>query len=122
MHPPQPPQPIPPPGQPKKDWTWILWPIGVTVALGAAIGWADSNDLSPVGVFVALVVVGVPLAFIILVVRALVRVGDKRPAPVVIQQTQQSTTPPPGFYLDPSGVNRWWDGQRWTEHVQQRQH
>lgn len=27
------------------------------------------------------------------------------------------TGPPPGFYqLD--GVHRWWDGTRWTEHVQ----
>ena len=27
--------------------------------------------------------------------------------------------PPPGWYPDPGGANRWrwWDGQRWTEHV-----
>ncbi|MBN1091466.1 DUF2510 domain-containing protein [Blastococcus sp. TML/M2B] len=29
--------------------------------------------------------------------------------------------PPPGWYPDPSGATgtRWWDGQGWTEHVQQ---
>jgi uncharacterized protein YxjI len=29
--------------------------------------------------------------------------------------------PPPGWYADPggSGGTRWWDGQGWTEHVQQ---
>ncbi|HMC38256.1 MAG TPA: DUF2510 domain-containing protein, partial [Acidimicrobiales bacterium] len=28
---------------------------------------------------------------------------------------------PPGWHPDPSGANRWrwWDGQRWTEHVSQ---
>jgi uncharacterized protein YxjI len=32
-----------------------------------------------------------------------------------------SPTPPPGWYPDPAGGpgTRWWDGQGWTEHVQQ---
>ena len=32
--------------------------------------------------------------------------------------------PPPGWYPDPAGGAgaRWWDGQGWTEHVQQAQH
>jgi hypothetical protein len=29
------------------------------------------------------------------------------------------TTTPPGWYPDPSsGVQRWWDGNQWTEHFQ----
>ncbi|MFT4136972.1 DUF2510 domain-containing protein [Microbacterium sp.] len=28
------------------------------------------------------------------------------------------TTTPPGWYDDGHGVQRWWDGQAWTEHVQ----
>ncbi len=26
--------------------------------------------------------------------------------------------PPPGWYPEPGGSIRWWDGLRWTEHVQ----
>lgn len=26
--------------------------------------------------------------------------------------------PPAGWYPDPSGTVRWWDGWRWTEHAQ----
>jgi hypothetical protein len=33
--------------------------------------------------------------------------------------TAASATPPAGWFPDPSGSaqQRWWDGQRWTEHV-----
>lgn len=27
------------------------------------------------------------------------------------------TTVAPGWYPDPQGVTRWWDGQAWTQHV-----
>jgi Protein of unknown function (DUF2510) len=30
----------------------------------------------------------------------------------------QGTSPPPGFYDDGSGRQRWWDGGQWTEHRQ----
>ena len=32
---------------------------------------------------------------------------------------QHGSTPVPGWYADPQGSgHRWWDGQRWTEHMQ----
>jgi hypothetical protein len=31
--------------------------------------------------------------------------------------TTTITTPPPGWYSDPHGAQRWWDGQAWTSHV-----
>jgi len=32
--------------------------------------------------------------------------------------SEQGTAPPPGFYDDGSGRQRWWDGEAWTEHRQ----
>lgn len=32
--------------------------------------------------------------------------------------SEQETAPPPGFYDDGSGRQRWWDGSQWTEHRQ----
>lgn len=32
--------------------------------------------------------------------------------------TREPEAPPPGWYTDPNGPGqRWWDGERWTEHV-----
>jgi RsiW-degrading membrane proteinase PrsW (M82 family) len=28
-----------------------------------------------------------------------------------------SSNPTPGWYAQPNGAQRWWDGSRWTEHV-----
>lgn len=38
--------------------------------------------------------------------------------PIQVQQLAPAG-PPAGWYADPNGqpVHRWWDGQRWTEHV-----
>ncbi len=39
-----------------------------------------------------------------------------------LQAPQAQAAPPPGWYDNPQGVGqRYWDGQRWTEHVQSQQ-
>ncbi|WP_280357055.1 DUF2510 domain-containing protein [Nocardia otitidiscaviarum] len=57
------------------------------------------------------------VALIYLVVRALIRVGDKRPSPVVMA-APATTAPPPGWYPDSTGALRWFDGRQWTEFTQ----
>ena len=34
------------------------------------------------------------------------------------QQHPPMPQPPPSYYPDQHGVSRWWDGLRWTDHVQ----
>ncbi|MEU1955647.1 DUF2510 domain-containing protein [Nocardia rhamnosiphila] len=47
-----------------------------------------------------------------LVIRALIRVGDKRLEPLALPRTPQP--PPAGWYPDDNGQLRWFDGQAWT--------
>lgn len=108
-----PPDPHQPPF--RKSGPGWLWPLLVLVILACVILWANQTHFGGVGV-VAILIVAVPIAFVVLIVRALLRVGDKRPPPVIVQQPTVSG-PPPGWYVDPAGLTRWYDGQRWTEHV-----
>lgn len=66
----------------------------------------------------AVLIVGIPVLLAFLVIRALVRVGDKRPEPVqVVSPAPQSV--PAGWYpdqVDPRYV-RWFDGTSWTDAV-----
>lgn len=73
------------------------------------------HQIGGIGIFAILVFL-VPIAFVLLIVRALLRVGDKRPPPIIVQQSTVSG-PPPGWYVDPAGLTRWYDGRQWTEHV-----
>ncbi|MBF6136630.1 DUF2510 domain-containing protein [Nocardia otitidiscaviarum] len=57
------------------------------------------------------------VALVYLVVRALIRVGDKRPPPIVMA-APVATAPPPGWYPDHTGTLRWFDGRQWTEFIQ----
>ncbi len=63
--------------------------------------------------FLALGTVGL----VYLVVRALKRVGDKRPPPIIMA-TPITASPPPGWYPDRAGALRWFDGRQWTEFTQ----
>ncbi|WP_109527273.1 MULTISPECIES: DUF2510 domain-containing protein [Nocardia] len=60
------------------------------------------------------------LLFVILVFRALYRVGEPRVATYLPTPTATATAdPPPGWYLDPqgSGNQRWWNGTVWSDAV-----
>ncbi|MFF4027029.1 DUF2510 domain-containing protein [Nocardia elegans] len=82
-----------------------------------AFGWfSDSADVSPDHLLIILAIIGIPIAIVVLIIRALLRVGDKRPPPIILQQPT-TANPPAGFYPDQAGVMRWFDGQRWTEHT-----
>lgn len=88
----------------------------------------DFSETTPGAVILLLLVVGVPLAVLALVIRALYRVGQPRPEPVVFvvppqwstatapPTTLSPTNPPSGWYNNPDGDGeRWWDGQGWAE-------
>lgn len=70
----------------------------------------------------ALLFVVAVLVVLFLVVRALVRVGDKRPEPVQVVQAAPQPTVAAGWYpdqVDPRYV-RYFDGRQWTDALQPR--
>ncbi|WP_228791021.1 DUF2510 domain-containing protein [Nocardia cyriacigeorgica] len=78
--------------------------------------WANANDWAT-GHTIAFVGTILVLAFIYLLFRALYRVGEPR-EPAVVMTPPQPTAPAPGWYVDGSGVTRWFDGTRWTDITQ----
>ncbi|MFD6396988.1 hypothetical protein [Nocardia sp. NPDC060249] len=95
-------------------------PWWAAVLIGAFVVFlAMSDGGSFTGAVILLLVVGVPLAFIVLVVRALYRLGEPRPAPVAFVAPPASqasrSAPNSGWYNNPDGDGeRWWDGLDWT--------
>ncbi|MBT2266975.1 DUF2510 domain-containing protein [Rhodococcus erythropolis] len=94
----------------------VLYLLGV-VAFAIIVSSDSAFNTSPVATLLALVIVGIPIAIVVLVIRALIRVGDK-PQPV------QFVAPTFGLSADwyPDQQNpawiRWYDGTQWTHHVQ----
>lgn len=83
-------------------------------ALG--IAWLIHSGVDETGAIV-LLILAVPVGFAVVLIRALLRAGDKNPRAVV--QAPSTANPPPGWYPDAHGVARWYDGARWTEFTQQ---
>ncbi|MEV0685498.1 DUF2510 domain-containing protein [Nocardia sp. NPDC050378] len=80
----------------------------------------DGSSMS--GALTVMLVLSVPVALAVLIVRALYRVGEPRPAPITFVTPPMSpgsrSSPPPGWYNNPDGDDeRWWDGRDWTEHT-----
>jgi len=94
-----------------------LTPLGWIVAVIVVIFLLAQMEGDGIGLG-AVLIVGLPLLLLFLVVRALVRVGDKRPEPVQITQPTVAA----GWYpdqVDPRYV-RYFDGHQWTDALQPR--
>lgn len=65
--------------------------------------------------FGILIVVGLGIAFVFLVLRALYRIGSPREPAVTFTTPPIPQGPPAGWYHDPQGVVRWHDGTQWTD-------
>lgn len=95
----------------------ILYVLGA-IAFIIILASGGADGLSLTSVILLAIFVGVPVAIVVLVIRALIRVGDKPPPPV------QFLAPPTGlgagWYPDQQNpaLIRWYDGSQWTHHVQ----
>jgi hypothetical protein len=114
--PPNYPGPHPPQVPFKKSGPWWLWPLILIGILAFVVAWAGQMHVGEFGVIVILLA-AVPIALVVLIFRALARAGNKQPPTMVIQQPAQAALPP-GWYTDPAGLVRWFDGQQWTDQVQ----
>jgi hypothetical protein len=81
-------------------------------------GWHFLIILTVMLILIALIV------GVVVVIVVAVRKGSRSPSPDPYQSGSSArpapTSPPAGWYADPDGNpdQRWWDGQRWTEHRQ----
>ncbi|MDI9914336.1 DUF4352 domain-containing protein [Rhodococcus sp. IEGM 1379] len=87
---------------------------GILYVLGALafvfIVSQSTLDASPAQILLFVVFIGLPVGFVVLVIRALIRVGDKRPPPVQFVAPHSGLGP--GWYPDQQspGLIRWYDG------------
>ncbi|MFE7720808.1 DUF2510 domain-containing protein [Nocardia rhizosphaerihabitans] len=116
----QPPPGMPPPLMPQQATPahpapliphWVV----VVIAGGLLVTYMTANNFTEGEAIGLAIILGIG-AIIVLVIRVLVRLGDKRPDPVVVNAFVALA--PPGWYVDPQGATRWFDGRGWTEQVQ----
>lgn len=94
-------------------WHWIF--PGLVFGIPALLLLAGVPDIPPL-LWVLIVGFALAVTLVVLIFRALIRVGDKRPPPVVIApQVAATQLPPAGWYPDEQGQLRWFDGQAWTD-------
>lgn len=87
------------------------------ILLAAALLIFLANQTGTTGAELTIIAtIGLAIAFVALVFRALYRLGDKREPPVIVNTAP--VAPAAGWYLDPNGQTRWFDGQQWTDMVQ----
>lgn len=108
----------PPFRPPPAHWYDQWWFTPSLIALGVIVGLFSLGQmgLGSSGI-ILLAILAIPAVLIALLIRAMIRVGDKRPPPVVVNQAAVAS-PPPGWYPDRQGIRRWFDGQAWTEFTQ----
>ncbi|MBF6063004.1 DUF2510 domain-containing protein [Nocardia terpenica] len=99
-----------------QTWLRMLGWGGATVGVFGLLGFLTGGNLA--AMVVLFLVVVVPLALIGLLAVAVVRAGSK-PKPVMVHRIPQSMPvrqgPPPGWYRDNTGTERWWDGTTFTQ-------
>ncbi|MEU1981667.1 hypothetical protein [Nocardia sp. NPDC019395] len=89
-------------------WHWIFPGLVAGIPILLLIGGA--TEIPPL-LWVIIVGFALAVTLIVLIIRALIRVGDKHPSPVVIApQRSGPQLPPAGWYPDAEGIIRWFDG------------
>lgn len=93
---------------PRQTWTRTLTWIACTLGPLLLVGFLVSGNTGAMVVILLFVVA--PIALIALLVFALVRASSTSRPPVTARQAL-----PPGWYRDQYGVERWFDGQQFTQ-------
>lgn len=92
-----------------------LWVVIAVVVVTGTVSWA-SDQAGIIGAFLALSFLAF-LTLALLIVRALVRVGNKpQPMPPIVIAYGPAPIPP-AWYRDAHGILRWHDGTNWTSHT-----
>ncbi|WP_405159825.1 DUF2510 domain-containing protein [Nocardia sp. NBC_01499] len=100
---------------PRQTWTRTLTWIACTLGPLLVVGYLVNGNAGATAIVMLFVVV--PIALVVLLVVVLVRAASsKRAVPVpAVPPMPVRQGPPPGWYPDQAGVQRWFDGQQFTE-------
>ncbi|MFC9549822.1 DUF2510 domain-containing protein [Rhodococcus sp. NPDC056960] len=98
-------------GRRMRQILWVLGAVAVVILLASGVGSGVTGF--EMGFYAFVLAIG---AVVVLVIRGLVRVGDKRPTPVQVVNMSQGGA---GWYPDQhdSSQLRWFDGSQWTPYT-----